>query len=209
MAITNYTELQAAVTNWLNRSDLASRIPEFIALAEADIRRELRDRKLVGVLNMVAGQSNLVLPATIIKELKSLRYNTSTLQHELREMTPGGVAKVREVTAGVPSAYFVAGGTVYFNRPPDSAYTLETVYIEALTALSGGNPSNNTLTNSPDIYMYGALLQSAPFLEHDDRIAVWEDRFEKAIAKENAYREGQEYGASAQMTLPTVFGEEC
>jgi hypothetical protein len=208
MAITTYSELQTAVANWLNRSDLTSRIPEFITLAEADIRRELRARKLVGAINMDAGVASKALP-TSVKELKSLRYNTSSMQGELREMTPGGLAKIRQSAAGIPQAYMVVNSTVYFDRPPDTGYALELVYIELDVALSGVITTNNTLTVAPDIYLYGALLQSAPFLEHDERIAMWEDRFEKAIAKENVYREGQEFGASPEMTLPIVFGEGC
>ena len=35
MALTNYTELQAEVANFLNRDDLTAAIPTFIRLAEA------------------------------------------------------------------------------------------------------------------------------------------------------------------------------
>ena len=42
MAITTYSELKTAVANWLNRDDLTSNIPEFIALAEAAINDQVR-----------------------------------------------------------------------------------------------------------------------------------------------------------------------
>ena len=42
MAINSYSSLQTAVANWLDRSDLTDRIPEFIDLAEARINRALR-----------------------------------------------------------------------------------------------------------------------------------------------------------------------
>ena len=45
MAITTYEELKTAAANWLSRSDLGSRIPEFIALAEAHFNRRLRVRE--------------------------------------------------------------------------------------------------------------------------------------------------------------------
>ena len=45
MAISTKSELHTAVTNWLNRSDLTSRIPEFITLAEASFNRNLRTRQ--------------------------------------------------------------------------------------------------------------------------------------------------------------------
>ena len=42
MAITTFSELKTAVANWLDRSDLTDRIPEFIALAEARHRRDFK-----------------------------------------------------------------------------------------------------------------------------------------------------------------------
>ena len=44
MAVTTYAELQTALDNWLARTDLQSRHPEFIALAEARMNRELETR---------------------------------------------------------------------------------------------------------------------------------------------------------------------
>lgn len=35
----NYTTLQAAITDYLHRTDLAAKLPDFIGLAEAEIFR--------------------------------------------------------------------------------------------------------------------------------------------------------------------------
>ena len=45
MAISTFTELKTAVDNWLARTDLAGRAPEFIALAEARMNREIGSKK--------------------------------------------------------------------------------------------------------------------------------------------------------------------
>jgi hypothetical protein len=46
MAISTYTELQAAIPNWLGgRADLTLRIPEFITLCEAKLNRTLFNRR--------------------------------------------------------------------------------------------------------------------------------------------------------------------
>ena len=42
MSITTYAELKSAIANWLLRDDLTSVIPDFIALAEADMNRAIR-----------------------------------------------------------------------------------------------------------------------------------------------------------------------
>ncbi len=46
MSISTYAELQTAVGNWLNRADLTARIPEFIELFEARVKRDLRVRQM-------------------------------------------------------------------------------------------------------------------------------------------------------------------
>ena len=47
MAITTYDELKASIASWLNRDDLTAVIPDFIALAESSINRDLRHYKMV------------------------------------------------------------------------------------------------------------------------------------------------------------------
>lgn len=206
MAITDYATLQTALANWLNRADLTARIPEFIALAEPDMRRQLRDKKTVAALSMVAGTPSVALPAAV-KILTTIRYNTSTLMYDLIELTPTALAGVRGTTSGTPRYYANVSGTLYFDVTPDTAYVTEITYIELITPLSGTNTTNTTITNSPDIYLYGSLLQSAPYLEHDERVTLWQTAYEQAVEKENNYRERTELGASPAMRLPVVFGE--
>ncbi len=66
MAISNYTELKAAVANWLGRSDLTTRIPEFITAAEIrlcdDVKVKAMETALAGVI--AEGTSNFTYPAT-------------------------------------------------------------------------------------------------------------------------------------------------
>ena len=47
MAISNYAELQTATANWLDRTDLTDRIPEFIDLAESTFNRTIRNRQMI------------------------------------------------------------------------------------------------------------------------------------------------------------------
>ena len=76
MAISNYTELQAAIENWLDRSDLSARVPEFIALAEAQMNRALRIRIMEGryTASTVKAQRIYALP-TDYRQMRSLRIN--------------------------------------------------------------------------------------------------------------------------------------
>jgi hypothetical protein len=61
MAFTSYSDLKTTIANYLARSDLTTQIPDFIALAEARLSRELRTRKMLVVAraDTVAGTETL------------------------------------------------------------------------------------------------------------------------------------------------------
>jgi len=46
MALTNYTGLKTSIADFLNRDDLTAVIPDFIALAESQINRDIRHWKM-------------------------------------------------------------------------------------------------------------------------------------------------------------------
>ena len=80
MAIGTYSELQTAVANWLDRSDLSSRIPEFITLSEARINRLLRVRLMetVKVISLISGSKRYPLPSDYL-QLRTIQYDASTI----------------------------------------------------------------------------------------------------------------------------------
>ena len=69
MAITNYTELKSSLADWLNRSDLTSRIPEFISLAEAAFNRNLRTRDMLSRSTTSTNAQYVALPSDFLEML--------------------------------------------------------------------------------------------------------------------------------------------
>ena len=37
------------------------------------------------------------------------------------------------------------------------------------------------LTNNPDVYLYGSLLEAEPFLQNDARVGLWLQAYKEAI----------------------------
>ena len=58
MALDSYAGLKAAVGDWLNRADLAAVIPDFIAMAEAQLSRRL---VMDGPVREMMGRSDAVI----------------------------------------------------------------------------------------------------------------------------------------------------
>lgn len=182
MALTTYSELQTAIANWLDRSDLSSRIPEFIALAEARFGRELRTREMEtrSTASTTAGDRTYGLPAGYV-QMRNIQLNTDPIQ-PLDYLSPEMMDRLWAGSkSGRPKAYTIIGDELHLGPAPDIVYTIEMVYYKRVTALSGSNTSNWMLTNNPDVYLYGALLEAEPYLHNDTRIAVWLSAYKEAI----------------------------
>jgi len=182
MAISNYTELQAAIENWLDRSDLSARVPEFIALAEAQMNRALRIRIMEGryTASTVKAQRIYALP-TDYRQMRSLRINLDPIV-ALVYLTPQNMNQVwAGSSTGTPKAYTIVGNDIRLGPAPDSVMEMEINYYRAVPALSGTNTTTTMLTQNPDIYLYGALMAAEPFLMNDERLALWGGLFDKAV----------------------------
>ena len=210
MALSSYSELQTAVASWLNRDDLTATIPTFIALADATIQRRVRgyvthdaidlDDETVSLPSACAALRSISLTGTFAGPL---RVGTPEMVYEARQPYPSG--SVPRIVAVLPGP--ATGGTLLVGPVPDTTYSADITYLTAHTPLSDTAPANELLYRAPDIYLYGTLVHSAPFLADDERIPVWERAFEKAIEEWNLAREREEFGASLRpLRLARTFG---
>ena len=55
------------------------------------------------------------------------------------------------------------------------------IYRANIPALSESNTTNWLLTLAPDLYLYGVLLESAPYMKEDERISTWGSGFSTAL----------------------------
>jgi len=71
---------------------------------------------------------------------------------------------------------------------PDQAYPFEVLYWEMPALLDAVNTQNWISIYAPEVLLYSALLECAPFLKDDQRIQTWEGAFTtgmKALSNEN------------------------
>ena len=83
-------------------------------------------------------------------------------------------------TAGQPKYFTVFGTEIELLPTPDSSYTVEMIYRQSIPALATNDP-NWLLTLAPDLYLYGALLEAAPYIKEDGRIQTWGLGFSTAL----------------------------
>lgn len=202
MALTTYSELKASVADFLNRTDLTSTIPDFIALAEADINShfDLRTVESDVALTATAGSRYIALPAGF-REPQNLWINWSYGRGDpLRFVAPELL--VTTATQGIPQQWCIDGTNIAFERPASAAYSMTLRMIGQVT-LSDANPTNLVLTNYPNVYLYGALKEAAPYLRDPEAASLWEAKYQDSIAKAKA-KEGRE---KSLVTLSTEPGQ--
>jgi hypothetical protein len=182
MALTTYTELKTSIGDWLNRSDLTTAIPDFISLAEAQVERTLRTRQMIVRANASFDAQYGAVPSDFL-EVKSLKLTSTNPQTPLQFLSIDALDnEAANYTASAKPKFFgVVGGQFRIVPTPDSNYTTELTYYAKLTKLSSSVASNWLLSSSPDIYLYGSLLQAAPYLQDDARIQTWATLYERAL----------------------------
>lgn len=181
MAITTYSELQSAIADWLNRTDLTAAIKDFITIAESEFQRSIRHRKMITRADATIDSEYSATPSDWYQSV-SLILKTDPV-HPLEYVTNESMNTLKSSSSatGKPNYYTHVGTEIQTHPAPDgTGYTGELVYYAKIPALSDSNTSNWLLDLAPDIYLYGSLIQSAPYLRDDERIAVWTSYYQKA-----------------------------
>ena len=178
MAFDSYSNLKAAVGSWLARSNLSVFVEDFITLAEERLSRELRIRGMETALSVTISSGVAAVPSDF-RELKHARIDgTPTYPLEQKE-TPWIFDKypTRSSTSR-PEFIGVDGANFEFGPYPDAAYTVKGMYFAKPAVLSDSNTTNVWTTYAQDALFYAALCESAPFLGQDNRLALWESRYQ-------------------------------
>ena len=183
MAIGTFAQLKTATANWLDRSDLTDRIPEFISLVEARFNRVLRIRDMETVstaISTAAGTREYDLPTGFV-QMKEFHLTTDPLT-PLAYITPEMMSRIQAGSSkSKPQVFTIIADKVRLGPNPDAVYTTSMLYYKAFTALSDSATTNDMLTNNPDVYLYGTLLEAEPFIMNDERVQLWAIAFKQAI----------------------------
>ena len=186
MPLSNYSELQASVADWINRDDLTDQIPDFITLCEASMQRRLLtfNMEATTTLQTVANTATLAVP-TGFNGVRSLQVYYDSVWHDVQNASLEP-SLYNGVTPYRPVVYSIVGSNFEFRPIPNGVYDLSLDYWAKFAPLSDSNTTNWILTNNPDAYLFGTLLVAAPFLGTDDRVGRWALGFDNAIEQINS-----------------------
>lgn len=188
--IATTTDLITAAIEWLARDQdttLIARIPTFIQLAEAKFNRELFVRQMEqrssATLSFGVTDAEFVLLPSDFQSMRRVRLSSVTGKPNLTFKSGTQMDEYRASNGnatGQPQFFTIFGSELELVPTPDQNYTIEMVYRTLIPALAS-NTTNWLLQLAPDLYLYGALLESAPYIQQDDRINTWGLGFKTAL----------------------------
>jgi len=194
-SLDNYAGLKAAIADWLNRPDIDEIIPEFIQLAEARIKRRVRDIDALSDSNttnwVLTNHPDVYLFGALAEASPYLGNDERSVLWQTKY--EAAFAEVRRPDADSNLSNYDGlkfAVSDWLNRPDLDETVPEFIRLaEArlqrrfrdVTTLSTGNTTNWMLTNHPDVYLHGALSEAAPYLGDDQRVLVWQGKYESAL----------------------------
>ena len=181
MALQTFSGIKTEIANWARRTadtDFVAAVPSFIELCEARINRSLRvrEQETSATITLTSGAGSL--PSDYLEAI-----SVSDGSSPPRVFTPMpktyGVSEYGNSSGGVTDHYWTLNGTI--TTVPASDTNLTCLYYAKVPALSDGAPTNWLLTKAPGVYLYGALIEAAVYMEDDARGAVWGGLFDKEL----------------------------
>jgi hypothetical protein len=100
---------------------------------------------------------------------------------------------------GTPRRFSIVGGEIEWSPFPSAPEPIdpmtqtwpvaEMAYYQRINLGPAGTDTNSVLSTYPACYLYGSLIQSAPFLRDDSRVETWTNLYQSTIAGANAEHE--------------------
>jgi hypothetical protein len=195
-AIPNRDVLIATVQDWLDRDDIADRIPTFIQLAEAQFNLDLRCPEMENTVTFSASaEDNPIPPAASDYIAMRAIYIEGSPDRPLRAMAPSALKREFDGATGTPVAYCLVSGGIRLAPPPSSPVLLTMDYFARIEALSVTAPSNWMLEKHPGAYLYGTLFHAECLLDNATRASQWKMLLDETITKISRAARSNRFGA--------------
>jgi hypothetical protein len=221
--LSTYAGLREALADYLERADLDWRIPTFIQLAETRLDRRLNLTESETAIRLPLANGAAPLPDDFRTWRSVSPISGGRLEYVTPDAfyarwrgswRRADGTEAGWLTDGARVADFTIVGSVpvsdYLDIPLDTwtfglanpwilvgpALTGEVrlVYRQGIPPLGPSRPSNWLSERHPDLYLYASLLESAPFLREDARLATWRALLEEGLRDATAVDRDRRWG---------------
>lgn len=214
----NYSSLFSDVTAYIERGQSSTtdatvynQIPRLINAAERKLGNAL---KLLGQIeSLVDSPSGLQINNPIVtkpdrwRQTVSMFYGAGDSNNARTPLFPRSLEYCRAywpdstvTDIGQPPLFYAdADYSHWLIVPtPPADYPLEVLAYMQPSLLDSGNQENFWTVYTPNLLLYGTLLEAAPFLKGDERIPVWQAFWDRELAMLNGQDLQRELDRAAQ-----------
>lgn len=201
MALSNFTELKAALADWLDGSPLGGREADFIALCEDEINARLgvaigtgatirpmmqRDPVTIDAEYVDMPDGNTVRPLTLEVEGLDRPWSIPYISPDSLVGFNYGAAEQRSalqevINGNPPRFYSIIGDEMRFYPVPQAPLSAIITRFVKIPALSDATASNWVLASHRNVYLYGSLAQASMFGWNDAGMSNWGELFQQAM----------------------------
>jgi hypothetical protein len=176
MAITTYATLSSAVQSFsLDRTDLATPMPDLVAMAEQAIYFGLEGMEPLRVLDMETKTSLTPTAGVCTLPTNYLQWRrvveTSSPRRELDYIAPAGMDQQYATrSAGLGNFFTVIGMTI--ETAPLVSNTVELTYYASPVALDSAAPTegNSMLVKYPSVYLRATMAMGYEYLKNGEEM---------------------------------------
>lgn len=175
MAFNTIDGLINEVVSWSNTAVTTLQATGMVTLAEDRIFREVKTRQMEASTTIALTGGVATVPGGLT-ELRNA-YLSSSPQQNLQRKTPDWIRSKYPSGTGKPVYIARDNNNFIFGPQPGSGYSVVLNYYERPATAVGGTLTG-LLSSSPGLLLYAALSESEPFLGRDERVAVWDLKYQ-------------------------------
>lgn len=178
-----YDSLVADVIKYSERNDagFVNQIPSLIMLTEQGIAAKLKTLLQLVVVNTTLLPENPVLQKPVRwRKTVSMKINGAPILNRSMDYI---TQYQNESDPGQPLYYGDYDYDHWALAPiPDEGYEAEIIYFSRVQPLDTENQENLFTREAPQALLYGTLLQAQGYLKNTEKLAVWKQYYDDAIA---------------------------
>ena len=202
MALSTYTELAAAVADWLNRQgadDITINAENFIDLAQRRVQREVRVPPMEVLVEDLTITDGIASIPTAMLDVKEMLARTNSCAWEVQRSIYSRV-KREQASAGQGPRYFdTVADNFVFGPEPSSGVTVDLVYYQEIEFISPAVAQNWFSQYAPELILFGALAEAAIFMKDTEQEQKYDAKYTQVLQGLKDQKQRAEYSGRLQV----------
>lgn len=208
MSLSTYAGLRTALVNFLLNDAVGSNsisstdADDLITLAEARINKEVRHKHMEKALSGTIASGVLTVPSDFVA-LKFAYIATTPVQVLIPSTSDQIFLQYPNRSSTDVPKYIARDVTNFVFGPfPDGNYSVGGTYYYRFSALSSA--LNSLFSDHPDLYLFAALAEAAPFVGYDQRMPLWEAKYARILEAVNK-EENQSRHSGGPLQVKAIY----